>query len=203
MGTYFLFGLNAAYSIQHVPGVKSLQIWGQVNNLLDRDPPFVNSNDDCCVVLRPAGPCVSRGRAHELLGKLQSLGRLRERPLAFTRGRTSSRVRPFRAEPRSRTGQQSLRVEAHSHWSESCGGAEVETAPVRWLKSTEQHARIVFAVEQVRYAAEQADVRAVIVVVDTEKSATVLVRDPGRCVGAGQWLVTVLHVLRTCSTTPR
>ncbi len=42
VGAYFLFGLNGSYNLTNIPGVDSLQIWGQVNNLLDRPPPFVN-----------------------------------------------------------------------------------------------------------------------------------------------------------------
>lgn len=43
VGAYFLFGLNASYNLDHIPGVNSLQLWGQINNVLDRPPPFVNS----------------------------------------------------------------------------------------------------------------------------------------------------------------
>ena len=38
VGTYFLFGLNASYKFDD-----NLQLWAQINNLLDRPPPFVNS----------------------------------------------------------------------------------------------------------------------------------------------------------------
>ena len=40
---YFLVGLNASYTITSVPGLKGLALWGQVNNLLNKAPPFVNS----------------------------------------------------------------------------------------------------------------------------------------------------------------
>jgi len=43
VGTYFLFGLNGSYSLKNVPGVDGLQIWGQIDNLLDRDPPYNNT----------------------------------------------------------------------------------------------------------------------------------------------------------------
>lgn len=43
IGSYFLFGLNSSYNFKNVPGVKGLQLWGQINNLMDRDPPFVQS----------------------------------------------------------------------------------------------------------------------------------------------------------------
>jgi iron complex outermembrane receptor protein len=42
--SYFLFGLNAAYTITTIPGLKGLQLWGQVNNLLNKAPPFANSS---------------------------------------------------------------------------------------------------------------------------------------------------------------
>ncbi len=40
---YFEFGLNAAYNFTSIPGTKGLALWGQVNNLLNKAPPFVNS----------------------------------------------------------------------------------------------------------------------------------------------------------------
>ena len=43
VASYFLFGLNAAYTLTGVPGVKGLQLWGQVNNVLNKAPPFANS----------------------------------------------------------------------------------------------------------------------------------------------------------------
>jgi outer membrane receptor protein involved in Fe transport len=41
--SYFLFGLNASYTIDKIPGIKGLQLWGQLNNALNKAPPFVNS----------------------------------------------------------------------------------------------------------------------------------------------------------------
>jgi iron complex outermembrane receptor protein len=41
--SYFLVGLNAAYTITSIPGLKGLQLWGQVNNLLNKVPPFADS----------------------------------------------------------------------------------------------------------------------------------------------------------------
>jgi outer membrane receptor protein involved in Fe transport len=38
--SYFLFGLNGTYAIESVPGVKDLQLFLQVNNLFDKQPPF-------------------------------------------------------------------------------------------------------------------------------------------------------------------
>ena len=40
---YFLVGLNAAYNITAVPGLKGLTLWGQVNNLLNKAPPFLGN----------------------------------------------------------------------------------------------------------------------------------------------------------------
>jgi iron complex outermembrane recepter protein len=38
--SYFLFGLNAAYNFENIPGIKSLQLFTQVNNLLNKAPPL-------------------------------------------------------------------------------------------------------------------------------------------------------------------
>jgi iron complex outermembrane recepter protein len=38
--SYFLFGLNAAYTFDNIPGIKSLQLFTQINNLLNKAPPF-------------------------------------------------------------------------------------------------------------------------------------------------------------------
>jgi iron complex outermembrane recepter protein len=43
VGSYFLFGLNAAYSFENIPGIKSLQLFTQVDNLLNRAPPFATT----------------------------------------------------------------------------------------------------------------------------------------------------------------
>jgi outer membrane receptor protein involved in Fe transport len=40
---YFEFGLNAAYTFSHIPGLKGLQLYTQVNNLLNKSPPFTGS----------------------------------------------------------------------------------------------------------------------------------------------------------------
>jgi hypothetical protein len=40
VGSYFVFGLNAAYSFENIPGIKALQVFTQVDNLLNRAPPF-------------------------------------------------------------------------------------------------------------------------------------------------------------------
>ena len=40
IGSYFLFNLNAAYRIEGLPGIKDLQLYTQVNNLLNRRPPL-------------------------------------------------------------------------------------------------------------------------------------------------------------------
>jgi iron complex outermembrane recepter protein len=41
--SYFLFGLNAAYTWDTIPGIKSLQLFTQVNNLLNKAPPLAAS----------------------------------------------------------------------------------------------------------------------------------------------------------------
>ncbi|HEY1898763.1 MAG TPA: TonB-dependent receptor [Steroidobacteraceae bacterium] len=38
--SYFEFGLNAAYTFDKIPGLKGLQLFTQVNNLLNKSPPF-------------------------------------------------------------------------------------------------------------------------------------------------------------------
>jgi iron complex outermembrane recepter protein len=43
VGSYFVFGLNAAYSFENIPGIKSLQVFTQVDNLLNRAPPFAST----------------------------------------------------------------------------------------------------------------------------------------------------------------
>jgi hypothetical protein len=43
VGGYFVFGMNAAYSFQNIPGIKSLQVFTQVDNLLNRDPPYASA----------------------------------------------------------------------------------------------------------------------------------------------------------------
>jgi len=40
---YFIFGLNASYTLDKIPGIKNLTLWGQVNNLLNKAPPYTNS----------------------------------------------------------------------------------------------------------------------------------------------------------------
>ena len=40
---YFNVGLNASYTIDKIPGIKSLQLWGQVNNVFNRPPPFIDA----------------------------------------------------------------------------------------------------------------------------------------------------------------
>jgi iron complex outermembrane recepter protein len=40
VGSYFVFGLNAGYAFENIPGIKSLQLFTQVDNLLNRAPPF-------------------------------------------------------------------------------------------------------------------------------------------------------------------
>jgi iron complex outermembrane recepter protein len=37
---YFLFGLNAAYNFDNIPGIKGLQLFTQVNNVLNKAPPL-------------------------------------------------------------------------------------------------------------------------------------------------------------------
>jgi outer membrane receptor protein involved in Fe transport len=39
VGGYFVFGLNAAYDFKWF-GTERFELWGSVNNVLDRDPPF-------------------------------------------------------------------------------------------------------------------------------------------------------------------
>ena len=39
---YFLIGLNASYTLDKIPGLKGLTLWGQVNNLMNKAPPFTN-----------------------------------------------------------------------------------------------------------------------------------------------------------------
>ncbi len=41
--SYFLVGLNASYTLTKIPGLKGLQLWGQVNNLMNKAPPLANS----------------------------------------------------------------------------------------------------------------------------------------------------------------
>ncbi|MGC1457954.1 MAG: TonB-dependent receptor [Steroidobacteraceae bacterium] len=41
--SYFVFGLNAAYNFESLPGIKRLSIYTQIDNLLNRQPPFANS----------------------------------------------------------------------------------------------------------------------------------------------------------------
>jgi iron complex outermembrane recepter protein len=43
VGSYFLFGLNASYSFENIPGIKSLQLFTQVDNLLNRAPPYAST----------------------------------------------------------------------------------------------------------------------------------------------------------------
>jgi outer membrane receptor protein involved in Fe transport len=43
MPSYFLFGLNGAYSFNKVPGIKVLQLYAQVNNLFNRALPTAMS----------------------------------------------------------------------------------------------------------------------------------------------------------------
>jgi hypothetical protein len=38
--SYFLFGLNATYSFANIQSLKGLQVFAQVNNLLNKTPPF-------------------------------------------------------------------------------------------------------------------------------------------------------------------
>ncbi len=37
---YFLFGLNGSYTFTHIPGLTGLQLWTQVNNVFNRNPPY-------------------------------------------------------------------------------------------------------------------------------------------------------------------
>jgi outer membrane receptor protein involved in Fe transport len=39
---YFLFGLNGTYSLEHVPGLKGLQLFVQIDNLFNKLPPFAD-----------------------------------------------------------------------------------------------------------------------------------------------------------------
>jgi iron complex outermembrane recepter protein len=39
MPSYFLFGLNAAYTFDKIPGIKTLQLYTQIENLLNKAPP--------------------------------------------------------------------------------------------------------------------------------------------------------------------
>ncbi len=41
--SYFVFGLNAAYNFENISGIKRLSVFTQVDNLLNRIPPFANS----------------------------------------------------------------------------------------------------------------------------------------------------------------
>ncbi|HEV2700204.1 MAG TPA: TonB-dependent receptor [Steroidobacteraceae bacterium] len=43
VASYFLFGLNAAYTLDKIPGLKGLQLWGQVSNVFNKAPPFVDA----------------------------------------------------------------------------------------------------------------------------------------------------------------
>jgi hypothetical protein len=37
--SYFVFGLNGTYSLEHVPALKGLQLYAQVDNLFNKQPP--------------------------------------------------------------------------------------------------------------------------------------------------------------------
>ena len=41
VGSYTVFGLNANYRFEGVLGAKSIDVWGNVSNLFDRDPPLM------------------------------------------------------------------------------------------------------------------------------------------------------------------
>ncbi len=41
--SYFLFGLNATYDFDHIPSLKGLQLFVQINNLLNRSPPITEN----------------------------------------------------------------------------------------------------------------------------------------------------------------
>jgi iron complex outermembrane receptor protein len=41
VGSYTVFGLNANYRFQNVAGAKTVDLWGNVSNLFDRDPPLM------------------------------------------------------------------------------------------------------------------------------------------------------------------
>jgi len=43
VGGYFVFGLNVGYAFENIPGVKSLQVFTQIDNLLNRNPPFASA----------------------------------------------------------------------------------------------------------------------------------------------------------------
>ena len=43
VGSYFVFGLNGAYSFENIPGLKGLQVFTQVDNLFNRNPPFASA----------------------------------------------------------------------------------------------------------------------------------------------------------------
>ncbi len=40
VGSYFVFGRNGAYNLDSIPGIKGLQVFTQVDNMLNRNPPF-------------------------------------------------------------------------------------------------------------------------------------------------------------------
>jgi iron complex outermembrane recepter protein len=41
--SYVVFGLNANYRFDNVGFGKSLEVWGNISNLFDRDPPYVGN----------------------------------------------------------------------------------------------------------------------------------------------------------------
>jgi outer membrane receptor protein involved in Fe transport len=41
IGSYTVFGLNANYRFDNKMGARSIDLWGNISNLLDRDPPLV------------------------------------------------------------------------------------------------------------------------------------------------------------------
>jgi len=43
VGGYFVFGVNAGYSFDNLPGIKTLQLYTQVDNLLNRAPPYATT----------------------------------------------------------------------------------------------------------------------------------------------------------------
>jgi outer membrane receptor protein involved in Fe transport len=54
--SYSAFALNASYTFTDVGIAKSLQVWGGVDNLFDKDPPIVSS--------AIAGPAFGNGNTY-------------------------------------------------------------------------------------------------------------------------------------------
>ncbi len=79
---YVNFALNGSYNL-HVGNLKQFQVFGSINNLFDKRPPFTGGGISGATAQLPRhhGPRLSHGRAHEVLMR-PAKGRMRTiRPL--------------------------------------------------------------------------------------------------------------------------